>query len=126
MTPATDSAAALAAALPATLVSLVFAVLMIVAMWKIFQKAGEAGWASIIPFYNTFVLFRIAGMNPWLFLLLLIPLVNIVVAIMVSLKLGEAFGKSGLWSFFLLIVFSVIGFLILGFGSDSYRKPALA
>ena len=98
---------------------------MIVALWKIFEKAGEPGWASIIPLYNTFTLFKIAGMNPWLFLLLFIPLVNIVIAIMVALKLGAAFGKSGVWSFFLLVVFSVIGFLILGFGSDSYRKPAL-
>jgi len=96
---------------------------MIVALWKIFQKAGEPGWAPVIPFYNTFTLFKIAGLNPWLFLLLLIPFVNIVVGIWVALKLGATFGKSGVWSFFLLVVFSVIGFLILGFSSDSYRKP---
>ncbi len=119
----TNSAAALAAAVPGTIFGIVLGVLMIVALWKIFQKAGEPGWASIIPFYNTFTLFKIAGLNPWLFLLLLIPIVNIVIAIWVALKLGEAFGKSGVWSFFLLAVFSVIGSLILGFGSDSYRKP---
>jgi len=33
------------------ILDLVFAVLMIVSMWKIFEKAGEPGWASIIPAY---------------------------------------------------------------------------
>jgi hypothetical protein len=120
-----SAAAAAALSLPAILFSLLFGILMIVAFWKIFQKAGEPGWASIIPFYNSYVSFRIAGMNPWLFLLLLVPFVNIVVAIIWALKLGAAFGKSGVWSFFLLILFSVIGYLILGFGSATYRKPAL-
>ena len=67
----TDAAAVAAASVPGTIFGLVIAVLMIVALWKIFQKAGEPGWASIIPFYNAFTLFRIAGLNPWLFLLLL-------------------------------------------------------
>ena len=44
------------------ILSIVLGVLMIVAMWKIFSKAGEAGWKSIIPVYNAFVLFRIAGL----------------------------------------------------------------
>jgi hypothetical protein len=118
-----NSAAAAAASGPATIFGLVLAVLLLVALWKIFQKAGEPGWAAIIPFYNTFTLFKIAGLNPWLFLLLLIPFVNIVVGIWVALKLGAAFGKGGVWSFFLLVVFSVIGWLILGFGNASYRKP---
>ena len=110
---------------PVIIFSLVIGVLMIVALWKIFTKAGEAGWKSIIPFLNTFVLFRIAGLNPWLFLLMLIPFVNLVVWIVVSLKLGERFGKGTAWTIFLLIIFSVIGYLILGFGSDQYRRPAV-
>jgi hypothetical protein len=126
MNPDTDSAAAWLAAVPASIISLVLAVLMIIALWKVFTKAGEPGWASIVPFYNTYVLFRIAGFNPWLFLLLLIPIVNVVMAIIVAIKLGAAFGKSGVWSFFLLVVFSVVGYLILGFGSATYRRPALA
>jgi len=122
----TDNSAAAAASLPGTLFGLVIAVLVIVALWKIFTKAGEPGWAAIIPLYNTYVAFKIAGLNPWLFLLLLIPIVNIVMVIIWALKLGATFGKSGVWSFFLLVVFSVVGYLILGFGSATYRKPALA
>ena len=42
-----------------SLVTLVICVLLIVARWKIFTKAGEAGWKSIIPIYNNYVLFKI-------------------------------------------------------------------
>ena len=38
---------------------LAMAVLMIVAMWRIFAKAGEAGWKAVIPFYNTYILYKI-------------------------------------------------------------------
>jgi hypothetical protein len=103
-----------------TIVYLVVLVVMIAALWKTFIKAGEPGWASIVPFYNIYTEFKIAGLNPWLFLLMLIPFVNFVVAIIVALKLGERFGKSGVWSFFLLFLISPIGFLILGFGKDQY------
>jgi len=123
MNPNTNDAAAALASTPAIILSIVLGVLMIVAMWKIFTKAGEAGWKSIIPIYNAFVLFRIAGLNPWMFLLMLIPVVNVVVAIVLSLKLGERFGKGAGWSIFLLVIFSTIGYLILGFGSDQYRRP---
>ena len=61
---------------------LVFCALIFVANWKIFTKAGKPGWASIIPFYNLYVLFEIAGMNGWLFLLLCLPIVNIVMMIL--------------------------------------------
>lgn len=46
-------------------------VLRIIALWKLFKKAGKPGWASIIPFYNSYVLVEIAGLNWWWFLLLI-------------------------------------------------------
>lgn len=95
-------------------------VLMIVGMWKLFEKAGEAGWKSIVPFYNTYTMFRIAGRNGWGFLLMLIPLVNIIVFFMVAIDLAKHFGKSAAWGVFLLGFFPFIGYLILGFGDDQY------
>ena len=47
----------------------VVTVIMIIAWWKIFKKAGLAGWKSIIPFYNIYCLFRISGMSGWWILL---------------------------------------------------------
>lgn len=122
----TDTAAGAAASLPATLFAIVIGVLTIIALWKIFTKAGEHGWASIVPLYNAYVQFRIAGFNPWMFLLLLIPLVNIVLVIMVALRLGKAFGKSTVWSIFLMILLPTIGYLMLGFGSATYDRSRIA
>ena len=34
--------------------------LTILANWLMFMKAGEAGWKSIIPVYNTYTAYKIA------------------------------------------------------------------
>lgn len=99
---------------------LVFYALIVVANWKIFTKAGKPGWASIIPFYNLYVLFEIAGMNGWLFLLLCLPIVNIVMMIMLYIKLAKAFGK-GTGFIIGLIFLPNIFTLILAFGSSQYQ-----
>ena len=44
------------------IVAIVIAVLQVIAMWKIFSKAGEAGWKSLIPIYNSVILFKISGL----------------------------------------------------------------
>lgn len=46
-------------------------ILEIIAFWKLFKKAGKPGWASIVPFYNSWVLVEIAGLNWWWFLLII-------------------------------------------------------
>ncbi len=55
-----------------------------------------------------------------------IPLVNIVTSIVVSFDLAKVFGKSGVFAVFGLIIFSLIGYLILGFGDAEYTEPAAA
>ncbi|MDO4526660.1 MAG: DUF5684 domain-containing protein [Candidatus Saccharibacteria bacterium] len=47
----------------------VVTIIMIIAWWKIFKKAGLAGWKSLIPFYNMYCLYRISGLSGWWFLL---------------------------------------------------------
>lgn len=96
---------------------LLFTVLTIIGLWVTFKKAGLHGWAAIIPFYNAYTLVKLSGRNGWLFLLFIIPLVNIVFAIIVALGVGRVFGKGGVFSFFLLFLLPFIGYLILGFGS---------
>jgi len=113
--------------------SLIIWVVSIIALWKVFEKAGVEGWKAIIPFYNYWVLCEIAGRPGWWalsFIFAVIPILNIigwivplVVWIIVALDIGKAFGKSTTFSVVALIVFSLIGLLILGFGSDKYKKP---
>jgi hypothetical protein len=100
----------------------VLAIVGIVAMWKLFSKAGQPGWAAIIPIYNVIVFLKVVNRPWWWLLLFLIPLVDIVLLFIVMFDLGKSFGKGGAWSFFLLIVLSIIGYLILAFGKSEYKK----
>lgn len=102
------------------IVMLIVSVLCIVAMWKVFSKAGKPGWASIIPIYNIIVLFQIAGMNPLMILLELIPVANVIVLIMLYINLAKRFGKGGGFAAGLIFL-NPIFMLILGFGSAEYQ-----
>src|SRR6478735_9818640 len=65
---------------PPSPVSIIFglliALLIIVAMWKVFTKAGQPGWASLIPIYNLYILLKIVGRPTWWLVLFIIPVVN--------------------------------------------------
>ncbi|MGH8909236.1 MAG: DUF5684 domain-containing protein [Egibacteraceae bacterium] len=96
---------------------------MIAAMWKVFVKAGQAGWAAIIPIYNSYIQLKIVGRPWWWLLLYLVPLVNIVIAVIVSMDLAKSFGKGvGVGIGLLLLPF--VFFPILGFGSARYMGPS--
>jgi hypothetical protein len=97
-------------------------VLMIVSMWKIFTKAGEEGWKSIIPFYNLWVMLEISGMSGLLMLTILIPPVWLVISIFMLYKLSTVFGK-GIGYTLGLIFLAPIFFPMLAFGSATYTKP---
>ncbi|MBP2436590.1 DUF5684 domain-containing protein [Microbacterium amylolyticum] len=98
-------------------------IIVAIALWKVFTKAGLPGFLAIIPIVNLFALVKVSGLKIWWGLLYLVPIVNIVFAIIVALKVGERFGKGGAFSFFLLFLFQFIGYLILGFGDARYRQP---
>ncbi len=55
------------------------------------SKAGQPGWASIVPIYNYIVWCKIVGRPAWWVLLLLIcfPIVHIIL----SIDLAKSFGK---------------------------------
>ena len=106
---------------PATIISsLILAALAILAMWKIFQKAGKPGWAAIIPFYNIYTMYEITWGKGWKFLMLLIPIYGwIVLPILTAIKLGKAFKKST--GFIVgLVLLNIVFELILAFNKDTY------
>ena len=47
------------------IIGLVIAIIKLIARWRLFKKAGEKGWKSIIPIWNTYVIFRIADRSFW-------------------------------------------------------------
>ena len=92
-----------------TIISWLIAALMVASLWLLFKKAGEEGWAAIVPFYNLYILFKITWGNGIMFLLLLIPIANIVIMIITYVKLAKAFGKGGGWACGLIF----LGFIFL-------------
>lgn len=104
-------------------VSLALAVLWIVAVWQVYTKAGQPGWAAIIPIYNMYVWCKLVGRPGWWVILLFIPFVNFIIQLILSLDLAKSFGKGagiGVW----LLPFIFV--LILAFGSARYEGPAAA
>lgn len=106
-------------------VGIVLGVISIVALWKVFQKAKQPGWAAIIPIYNTYILLKIVGRPGWWVLLYLIPFVNIIVHLVVSLDAAKSFGKSQLFGVVGLWLLPFIGYLILGFGDAKYKGSSV-
>lgn len=98
--------------------------LMIASWWKIFTKAGRKGYISLIPIYNTWVLYEIAGLKGWYVLLGLIPFVGgialLVFNIMCYINLSKAFGKDGGFAAGLIFL-PAIFFPILAFGKSQYQ-----
>ena len=100
-------------------------VLLVVSMWKVFTKAGQPGWAAIIPIYNIVVLLKIVGKPLWWIIGFIIPIVNFVVAILVAVALAKAFGK-GVGFALGLVFLGFVFFPILAFSEATYTAPAPA
>ncbi|MEG2523879.1 MAG: DUF5684 domain-containing protein, partial [Lachnospiraceae bacterium] len=79
----------------AIIISLALLVITIAGWWKMFEKAGTAGWKAVVPFYCVYCIYEIAfGKGKgWLFILLLIPCVNLVLCIILNIKLSHVYGK---------------------------------
>ena len=103
------------------IVGLVIAVLMVVSLWKVFAKAGEPGWAAIVPLYNTIVLLKIAGKPIWWIVLLIIPIVNLILLFIVAVSIAQRFGKgTGFGVGLALLPF--VFYPMLAFGDTQYQS----
>lgn len=115
-----QSLAGAGASLTVLLLVLALGLLVIVSFWMVFAKAGEAGWKSLIPIYNMYVLLLISGKPGWWLLLLFIPVVGSIFHLLAMLSLAERFGKGALYGvglFFLPMIF----FPLLAFGEARYE-----
>ena len=117
---AVAQAAGMGFGLTALLVPLLLVIIMIAAMWRVFEKAGEAGWKSIVPFYNLYVLILIAGKPGWWFLIIaFVPLIGLIFYLLVCLSLAQKFDKGPIYGV-LLCFFGFIMFPLLAFDNSSY------
>ncbi len=113
------NAAAAGIGLVFMLVMLVVTVVMVASLWVVFTKAGKPGWAAIVPIYNLIVLLEIAGKPLWFIVLFIVPVANLIAAVLVALAIAENFGKSagfGIGLAFLAPIF----YPMLAFGDAKY------
>jgi hypothetical protein len=97
-------------------------VVVLVGNWKVYEKAGQPGWASIIPIYNFYILLKIVGKPTWWLIMLIIPGVNFIFGIWALNMLSKSFGKDEGFTIG-MIVLSFIFIPILGFGDARYIGP---
>jgi hypothetical protein len=105
------------------LLVLVVIVFYVVALWRLFSKAGVPGWGAIVPIYNVYLWCKIAGRPGWWVLLFIVPLVNVIVHLIVSLDVAKSFAKSGAFGVGLWLL-AFIFVPILGYGSSTYVGPS--
>ncbi len=112
----------------------IIGLLVVVGMWKTFDKAGQPGWAAIIPIYNLVVMFRIGGQSGWFaltYFLNFIPIIGSLVFLGIIIwnhvNISKRFGQ-GVGFAIGLVLLAPIFWLILGFGSSKYlaEQPAQA
>lgn len=100
-----------------------------IGMWKLFEKAGEKEWKSIVPIYNQITLLKMCKLKPMFILLyidFIIPIIGyfagrdvkwmtyvmlvgfVIYRFMVAIRLGQAFKKNDVFSFFLAFFPSIL------------------
>lgn len=99
---------------------LLLAIILIVSFWKVFEKAGQAGWKSLIPIYNYVVFLSIIEKPVWWIILLFVPVVSFIILIIMHVELAKRFGKGLLYGLGLCFL-PVIFFPLLAFGDATYE-----
>ena len=92
-------------------------------IWAVFSKAGEPGWACLVPFYNLYVMTKVAGKPAWWMLLVIVPCVNIVGLFLLNHAIAKAFGKDIGYAFGLFLL-PMVFWPMLGFGDAKYQGAA--
>ena len=90
-------------------IMLVFAIIEIVAYWRIFTKAGQPGWACLIPIYNAYILTVIIGKPWWWLLLMIFPCTSFIFAIWATNLLSKSFGQGvGIYSWTYIFIIYIL------------------
>ena len=104
------------------LFELAIIVLVIIGMWKAFEKAGQPGWASIIPIYNFYVIFKMGGKPGWWLVFMLLGPLFLIWYIWGLNMVSKSFGKDEGFTVGLALL-GIVFWPILGFGDARYIGP---
>lgn len=124
------------------IISIILRILGIIALWKAFNRAWEGGWKAIIPIYNTYIMYKLAGMKSWFWYSILIVVIFAIVSAclpdyeeiityiseaicgIISIVATFKFARKYTWGVFasiLFVLFNPICMLFLGFGNYPYE-----
>ena len=97
-------------------------IFLIVCQWKIFVKANQPGWYSLIPILNIITLMQIAGtpVDAKNVICLFIPIASLIIMAIIYTDLAKSFGKDPIFGIGLLFL-PMIFFPILAFDSSTYK-----
>lgn len=104
-------------------VALLIVGILIAGQWKAFEKAGEPGWAAIVPLYNLWVMVKISNNSGWWFVFFFVPFLNFVALVKVPIDVAKQFGQ-GLGFGLGLVFLNAIFWAVLGFGDYQYQPSS--
>ncbi len=100
----------------------------LIGLYKLFEKAGIPGWKALVPIYNMYICTKITGKSIWWFVMLLIPVLNVVVWLLMANEISKVFGKETFWAYVGSMMFPYIYFPMIGFDNNvryiGPHKPA--
>jgi len=62
-------------------------------VYKLFEKAGEAGWKAFVPIYSDVVWIKLIGKPIWWVVMTLIPILRTLIKVSMDIELAKAYGK---------------------------------
>ena len=102
----------------AIVIFLLLFVVPLAGYWKLFEKAGQPGWAAVIPFYNLFIILKLIGRPWWWLLYLLIPLIGTFIWIGTFRDFLKLYGKGKLSDVAFGILLPFIYLPMIGFDKN--------
>ncbi|MCK4569637.1 MAG: signal peptidase I [Bacteroidales bacterium] len=106
------------------IVAIIFLIIFIAGLWKIFDKAGHAGWKAIVPFLNIYIWLKIIKKPIWWYIFVLVPFINVFVILLMVVEILKCFGKESIGAQALGVIFPFFYIPYLGFSaSEQYTDP---
>jgi len=106
------------------IIAVIFLILSIAGLWKIFEKAGHDGWKAVVPFLNFYIWLRIINKPIWWYIFILVPFINVFVILLMVVEILKCFGKESIGAQALGVIFPFFYLPYLGFsGKEQYLDP---
>ncbi|MCF8298776.1 MAG: signal peptidase I [Saprospiraceae bacterium] len=107
-----------------TILFIIFSILSLIGIWKLFEKAGQPGWTVLVPFYNAYIWLKIIDKPLWWFIFILTPFINVFMLLLMIVELVKCYNKYSLWEQALSVIFPFIYLPYMGFfEKDKYSNP---